>query len=72
MNTLKTVTGSNRINFSILGNMVSHVHAHLIPRYPELETFSGKSPWNDPRKLTSLSEEEEQDLINRSLVGLNI
>ena len=72
VNALKTVTGSKRINFSILGNTVSHVHAHLIPRYSELETFPGKSPWNDPRKLTSLSEEEEKDLIARILVELNI
>lgn len=37
-----------RVNVAVLGNTVSHVHAHLIPRYPG-EAFPGKSPWDDPR-----------------------
>lgn len=52
---LKQVTGSNRINVAVLGNTVPHVHAHRIPRYPETETFPGKSPWNDPRPLQPLT-----------------
>lgn len=60
---IKTVTGSDRVNFSILGNTVAHVHAHLIPRYPELEKNPGKSPWNDERPHSELTKDSKLKLI---------
>lgn len=62
---IKQVTGVERVNFAILGNTVQHVHAHLIPRYPETETFPGKSPWNDPRSHTFLTTEQNHQLITQ-------
>lgn len=63
VNLIKQVTGSLRVNIAILGNTVPHVHAHLIPRYPENEQYPGKSPWNDQRLLFPLPELVKQDLL---------
>lgn len=52
---IKKATGCARVNFAILGNRESHVHAHLIPRYPENEEFPDCSPWNDKRNKEELS-----------------
>lgn len=60
---LKAVTGSPRINVAILGNAESHVHAHLIPRYPEDEALPNKAPWEDPREKHSLPAEAADELI---------
>lgn len=61
---LKNVVNVDRVNVSILGNSVPHIHAHLIPRYPEVEEFPGKSPWNDLRVLEPLNPEDKNCLIN--------
>jgi diadenosine tetraphosphate (Ap4A) HIT family hydrolase len=63
MKVLQKVTGSERVNLAILGNAVPHVHAHLIPRYPAVESLPQKSPWNDPRLLTSLDDPTKTKLI---------
>jgi diadenosine tetraphosphate (Ap4A) HIT family hydrolase len=52
--------GERRINYAILGNTVPHVHFHIIPRYPEVEEQPNKAPWNDPRPLARLSNEEHR------------
>lgn len=63
MGALKLATGSDRINFAVLGNSVAHVHGHLIPRYPENEQRPGSSPWDDPRPRERLPEAKEDELI---------
>lgn len=65
MQALRTATGAERVNVAILGNRESHVHAHLIPRYPAQEQFPDCSPWNDPREKTLLSDEEISLLVLR-------
>lgn len=67
---LKKVTKSQRINVSVLGNTEAHVHAHLIPRYPEKESLPGKSPWNDPRPHSVLNDGDLSDLQQKLLIGL--
>lgn len=62
---IRTVTGCPRVNVAILGNAESHVHAHLIPRYPHLERFPEKSPWNDERTVTRLGDADREVLIAR-------
>lgn len=69
---LKQATGANRVNVSILGNTESHVHAHLVPRYPEIEYYPGKSPWNDPRPHSVLLETEKAALIATIRELLNV
>ena len=62
---IKRTTKVDRVNIAILGNAVSHVHAHLIPRYPEQETFPNKSPWNDERELQPLNLLDKERLMDQ-------
>lgn len=65
MRAIRAATGSSRVNVAILGNSESHVHAHLIPRYPEVEEFPECSPWNDQREKKPLSPEDESLMVLR-------
>lgn len=56
MAAIQAATGAARVNLAILGNRDPHVHAHLVPRFPENEEFPDCSPWNDLRPKTSLAE----------------
>lgn len=40
----KAYPDTSRMNYANLGNMVSHVHEHLIPRYPH-DHNTGRPPW---------------------------
>lgn len=64
-------TGASRINYAILGNTVPHVHFHIIPRYPEIEELPDKAPWNDPRPLRRLSNEERKIVKAKIAKGLH-
>lgn len=66
---MKHVLQVDRVNFAILGNTVSHVHAHLIPRYPDAEKFPDKSPWNDDRVNETLTEQQLTVLCKNLLNG---
>jgi diadenosine tetraphosphate (Ap4A) HIT family hydrolase len=70
INAIMKATGCTRVNFAILGNRESHVHAHLIPRYPEKEEFPDCSPWNDNRAKTGLSKDELDFLRSKIAVSL--
>lgn len=59
---IKHTTGAARVNVSILGNVETHVHAHLIPRKPLLEPFPDKAPWEDPRPKGELTAGQEHQL----------
>jgi diadenosine tetraphosphate (Ap4A) HIT family hydrolase len=67
---LRTATGCSRVNVAILGNRESHVHAHLVPRWPAREANPDQSPWNDPRVKSPLSADEIQILKRRILTKL--
>lgn len=56
-------TGCARVNFAILGNRESHVHAHLIPRYPTDEEFPDCSPWNDQRPKSTMPLQARDELL---------
>ena len=62
MKAIKRATGAARVNFSVLGNREPHVHAHLIPRFPENEEFPDCSPWNDQRPKEKLPKQEVERL----------
>jgi diadenosine tetraphosphate (Ap4A) HIT family hydrolase len=66
---LKEITAADRINVAILGNTVAHLHAHLIPRYGASEPLPEKSPWDDPRPRSPLSEEDERRLLEKLRQG---
>ncbi|HVM71751.1 MAG TPA: hypothetical protein VMT91_08330 [Anaerolineales bacterium] len=49
---LLEVTGAYRINYCILGNSDSYLHAHIIPRFlSEPEKLRKGGPWSYPKKL---------------------
>ena len=49
---LLEVTDAYRINYCILGNSDSYLHAHIIPRsMSEPEKFRTGLPWSYPKKL---------------------
>jgi len=66
MRAIKSATGADRVNMAILGNAESHVHAHLIPRYPDSEEFPKSSPWNDKRERAQL-DAASVDLLRASI-----
>lgn len=59
---IRAATRCDRVNVAILGNAVSHVHAHLIPRYSDQEPEPNRSPWNDPRSCEPLGGNVEQGI----------
>ncbi len=62
---VKDFFGAKRINYSCLGNVVSHLHFHIFPRYEdELSTKDKKDPWAnaDEFKNFPLSDQEYLDL----------
>lgn len=59
---IKQATGAARVNLAILGNREPHVHAHLIPRFPEREEFPDCSPWNDRREKGKLEQTTVEDI----------
>ena len=62
MRVVKKVTGVERVNMAILGNAVSHVHAHLIPRRPE-DDQPEKAPWEDRRNKEVLAADVKEELL---------
>lgn len=44
---VKETFGPLKLNYAILGNLVPHVHVHVIPRYPD-DGWWGQSPWARP------------------------
>lgn len=67
---IKNATTCSRVNVAILGNAESHVHAHLIPRFPEEESLPNKAPWEDPRPKKPLSQSDEDLLVEKIRAGL--
>lgn len=66
---ITSVVGASRINVAILGNRESHVHAHVIPRFPD-EPRPDATIWQDPSPSTRLGEEEARQLIG--VLGLEL
>ena len=64
MKAIRQATNAARVNIAILGNREPHLHAHLIPRFPENEQFPDCSPWNDLRPKRKLPCAETERLKN--------
>lgn len=69
---IKEVTNVERVNIAILGNTVPHIHAHVIPRYPENEPLPHKSIWDDTRKKTLLDENTKDEIISKLRTSLSL
>jgi diadenosine tetraphosphate (Ap4A) HIT family hydrolase len=62
---IREATGCARVNVASLGNSVSHIHLHLIPRFPSEEAVPHGAPWRDPRPQTELPETEAKELMHK-------
>ena len=62
MKAIRQANNATRVNVAILGNRETHLHAHLIPRFPEDEQFPDCSPWNDLRPKGKLPREKVECL----------
>jgi diadenosine tetraphosphate (Ap4A) HIT family hydrolase len=68
---IKAVTGADRINYAILGNAVSHVHAHLIPRVTGGDPVPNRAPWAHPDSVSHLATAQLDSLISSIRAELN-
>lgn len=53
---------ANRINYAILGNTVSHLHCHLIPRRWPDDPLPERTPWETPLRKGELDMEDVNKL----------
>ncbi|WP_370894207.1 HIT family protein [Janibacter sp. GXQ6167] len=67
---LRSEEGVARVNVAILGNQEPHVHAHVIPRRPEIEPLPHNAPWQDTRPRHELSADARADIMKRLRIRL--
>lgn len=51
---------TEHVNLAILDNTMSHIHVHLIPRFPQNEANPQLSPWGDPRPKTLMLDDKKR------------
>ena len=59
---LFTLFRPDKINYELLGNMVPHIHWHLVPRHAS-EPLWPRPIWSEPHDELLLSPEEYQERI---------
>jgi diadenosine tetraphosphate (Ap4A) HIT family hydrolase len=59
-----------KMNYELLGNMVPHMHWHLVPRFRE-DSLWPRPIWSEPHKEKFLEPEEYQDRIRKIRDALN-
>jgi len=62
---ISTVCGAAKLNVSMLGNQVPHLHCHIIPRYPEDGEWGHPPAFRPPADRDHLTDEEFADLRSR-------
>ncbi|BDX21862.1 hypothetical protein TUM22923_11830 [Polynucleobacter sp. TUM22923] len=63
---IRQVMKPDKINLAALGNMVPHIHWHVIPRYRDDAFFPG-SAWSQRTQETSASAIEARQLLAKNL-----
>jgi diadenosine tetraphosphate (Ap4A) HIT family hydrolase len=61
-----------KFNYEILGNVVPHLHCHIIPRYPDDGYWGGPLWWRPVEKRRELSRHEYEalaDTLRAALLG---
>lgn len=61
---IKNAVAADRINYAVLGNVISHVHFHLIPRRWDRDPAPGLSPWQTSRPATPLPRDKREGIID--------
>jgi diadenosine tetraphosphate (Ap4A) HIT family hydrolase len=59
---IRAVSGARRINYAAFGNVVPHVHVHLIPRHGDWDTAPQATAWDHPEPERPLGEDESRRL----------
>lgn len=57
---IQEVTELERLNYAVLGNVVPHVHTHIIPRGAVGDVNPGRPPWEDAAPHTKISQYAEK------------
>ena len=60
---IRAAVGADRINYAVLGNAISHVHYHLIPRVSNADPAPGRSPWQTDLPNRFLHSGDRQQII---------
>jgi diadenosine tetraphosphate (Ap4A) HIT family hydrolase len=60
---IRTASGARRINYAAFGNVVPHVHVHLIPRHGDWETAPQATAWDHPEPERRLDPAEAERLV---------
>lgn len=60
---IRVASGARRINYAAFGNVVPHVHVHLVPRHGDWETAPRATPWDHPESERPLAPAEVERLI---------
>lgn len=55
---IRRATGAKRINYAVLGNVMPHVHVHLVPRGMPEDKKGTETPWGPPPKSEPVSPED--------------
>jgi diadenosine tetraphosphate (Ap4A) HIT family hydrolase len=56
----------DKVNIATLGNMVPHIHWHVIPRYKDDAFFPG-SAWSQKTQQTSAANLEAREMLAQEL-----
>lgn len=62
---IRSVTGSARLNYAMLGNQVAHLHMHVMPRGGPGDSNPRVSPWELAEPEAPLADAVRDDLIRR-------
>jgi len=60
---IRAAAGATRINYAAFGNVVPHVHVHLIPRHGPWDTAPRATAWDHPEPERPLAPGEAERLI---------
>ncbi len=60
---IRAASGARRINYAAFGNVVPHVHVHLIPRHGDWETAPRATAWDHPEPEQRLDASEADRLV---------
>jgi diadenosine tetraphosphate (Ap4A) HIT family hydrolase len=67
---IREVTGSQRLNYAMLGNQVAHLHMHVMPRGGPGDSNPLVSPWELEEPEAPLDDSTRADLSRRIAAAL--
>ena len=60
---IRAASGGRRMNYAAFGNVVPHVHVHLIPRHGDWERAPRATAWDHPEPERPLDPAEADRLV---------